>query len=179
MSSPLEWPGVSSTRPLLLGERLEGAWVDRTRKRLEGGGTVASQDPPPYWEREYVVFEPIPCWRRLKSTVVRKRIAELVSDIETEVDARHRVQGSRPSGVPKVLRQDPHDKPLKSKWSPAPLVHCASREARDLLCEAYSSFVEAFRDTATRLGSASLLDNFPDEAFPPHIPYQQHARAPG
>lgn len=179
VSSPLEWPGVSSTRPLLLGERLEGAWVDRTRKRLEGGGTVASQDPPPYWEREYVVFEPIPCWRRLKSTVVRKRIAELVSDIETEVDARHRVQGSRPSGVPKVLRQDPHDKPLKSKWSPAPLVHCASREARDLLCEAYSSFVEAFRDTATRLGSASLLDNFPDEAFPPHIPYQQHARAPG
>jgi len=179
VSSPLEWPGVSSTRPLLLGERLEGIWVDRTKERL-ACHCIAKQTPPPYWETEYVVFEPIPCWRRLQPTLVRERIAGLVSEIEAEAEARHRARGSRPTGARKVLRQDPHEKPLKSKWSPAPLVHCASQEARTALSEMYASFVGAFRETADRLRSRGLLDNFPEGAFPPHVPVRrEHARAPG
>ena len=178
VSSPLEWPGVSSIRPLLLGEELEGIWVDRTQERLAGSRAV-KEDPSRFREREIVTFEPIPCWRFLPPRLLRERIGELVAEIEAETLSRHRAQGSRPTGTRRVLRKDPHSKPVKSKWSPAPLVHCVSQEARSALHEAYSSFLSAFRETADRLRSRNLLENFPEGAFPPSNPYQQHAPAPG
>ncbi len=178
VSSPLEWPGASSTRALLFAETLEGIWVDRTQERLASSRAV-KEDPSRFQKREIVTFEPIPCWRHLHPKLVRKRITDLVTEIEADTAERHRAKGSRPSGVQKVLRKDPHAKPMKSKWSPAPLVHCASQEARNALREAYSSFVAAFRATATRMRSGSFLDNFPEGAFPPHIAFQEHARAPG
>ena len=178
VSSPLEWPGVSSTKSLLLDERLEGIWIDRTREQAKSP-SLANQDPSRYAEREYVVFEPIPCWRLLQPELASKRIAELITEIEAEAQARHRARGSSPSGIRRVLSQDPHARPMKSKWSPAPLVHCVSQEARTALREIYSSFVTAFREAADRLRSENVLPNFPEGAFPPHIPVlENHAREP-
>lgn len=178
VSSPLEWPGVSSARPLLSGERLEGLWINRTQARDESPG-FDNLDQSPYREREHVTLEPIPCWSHLQPALVREHIAELVSEIEAEANEQRRVLGCRPLGSRRILGQDPHTKPSKSKWSPAPLFHCASQEARDLLREAYSSFLETFYDTALRLRSVGFFDNFPDGAFPPQIPFQTHAWAPG
>lgn len=177
VSSPLDWPGVSSTRPLMDGGRLEGIWIDRSRQRVATSGT-ANRDSSQFCEREHVEFTPIPCWRTLRPALIRIRIRELISEIETDALARHRARSSRPLGKKKILTQDPQSKPRRSKWSPAPFVHCASQEARNLFREAYSGFVEAFHKAANRLSSTGLLRDFPEGAFPPHFPYQQHARGP-
>jgi len=178
VSSPLEWPGVSSLRALLFGDRLEGIWIDRTQKHRSPTASRL-QDLSRFSEMEQVEFEPLPCWRDLQPTVMRQWISNLVSEIETETLERHRVQGSRPLGRQGVLRQHPHSKPKISKWSPAPLVHCASSEIQTLAHEAYSSFVQAFREAAEILTAKGLLDNFPEGAFPPPIPCLAQARAPG
>jgi REP element-mobilizing transposase RayT len=178
VSNPLEWPGVSSLRALLFGERLEGTWIDRTQEHRSPTASRL-QDLSRFSEKEQVEFEPLPCWSDLQPTIMRKWISNLVSEIETETLERHRVQGSRPLGRQGVLRQDPHSKPKRSKWSPAPLVHCVSSEVRTLIHEAYSSFVQAFREAAEILTAKGLLDKFPEGAFPPPIPCLAQARAPG
>ena len=177
VSSPLDWPGVSSIRPLLDGGRLEGIWIDRTRQRVATPG-AAHRGSSQFCESEHVEFVPIPCWRTLRPTLMRKRIRELISEIEADSLARHRARSSRPLGKGRILSQDPHAKPTRSKWSAAPFVHCVSQEARTLLREAYSGFVEAFQEAANRLNSADIFGEFPDGAFPPHLAYQQPARAP-
>jgi len=177
VSSPLDWPGVSSIRPLLDGARLEGIWIDRTRQRVATPG-AAHRDSSQFCESEHVEFVPIPCWHSLHQTLVQKRVKELISEIEADARARHRAHGSRPSGKGIILSQDPHAKPTRSKWSAAPFVHCVSQEARTLFREAYSCFVEAFQNAANQLNSADIFGEFPEGAFPPHFAYQQHARGP-
>ena len=177
VSSPLDWPGVSSLRPTLLGEQLEGTWVDRSRK-----GTSAShqdrQTSSTCTSREFAVFEPLPCWSSMPPELVRTRVAELVAEIETETRARHLVASRKPLGAGMVCGQDPHSRPTRSKWSPAPLFHCASKEARSALREAYATFVAVFCATADRLASGGLLQSFPQGAFPPPILIGGQARAP-
>lgn len=178
VSSPLEWPGVNSVRALLFGEKLQGIWTNRTREHRAPSASRL-QNLSRFRETERVELDPLPCWRDLHPARVRNWISNLVSEIETETLERHRARGSRPLGRQRVLRQDPQSKPTKSKWSPAPLVHCASNEARTLLREAYSSFVQAFLEAADLLSSGGLLGSFPEGAFPPPLPCLTQARAPG
>jgi hypothetical protein len=178
VSSPLDWPGVNSLRALLFGEELQGVWIDRTREHRTSSASRL-QNLSRFCETESVELDPLPCWRDLHPARVRKWISNLVSDIETETLERHRIQGSSPLGRQGVLSQDPHSKPTRSKWSPAPLVHCASNEVRTLLREAYSSFVQTFREAAKLLTAKGLINHFPEGAFPPPIPCMTQERAPG
>jgi len=177
VSSPLDWPGVSSTRVLLAGGQLQGVWIDRTQERLANPKT--RKDPSRFCEPERVSFSPLPCWKHLHPGAQRQRVREMVAQIEAETAHRHRAEGSQPLGPRKVLRLDPHDKPLRSKWSPAPLFHCASKQVRDTLREAYRCFYSAFRQAADRLRAGELLTAFPEGAFPPPMPFQHPIRAPG
>jgi len=177
VSSPLDWPGVSSTRVLLAGGQLQGVWIDRTQERLANPKT--RKDPSRFCEPERVSFSPLPCWKHLHPGAQRQRVREMVAQIEAETAHRHRAEGSQPLGPRKVLRLDPHDKPLRSKWSPAPLFHCASKQVRDTLREAYRCFYSAFRQAADRLRAGELLTAFPEGAFPPPMPFQPPIRAPG
>ena len=61
----------------------------------------------------------------------------------------------------------PHDKPLASDRSPAPLVHAATRAVRIMLRSAYYEFVAAFREAAIKLRRG---DRLPQGAFPPPMP---------
>lgn len=177
VSSPLEWPGVSAVQALLSGRELPGVWIDRTgirRASVESKALARSQ----FHQSEIVMLTPLPCWKGLEPSLLRKRIADLVLEIETETDARHRSEGTQPLGVRRVLRQDPHERPVQSKWSPAPMFHCASKEARSLLRQAYTSFCVAFRLAARRWQEGDLSPEFPDGAFPPPLPYQSLSQVP-
>ncbi len=178
VSSPLDWPGVCSTRALLDGCHLEGIWIDRTRERL-AGSQAAKEDPGRFREQEVVTFAPLPCWRQLGASQLRMRIGEIVRQIETESAERHRAERTQPLGVRRILRQDPHARPIKPKWSPAPLFHCASREARNALREAYGFFCSAFREAADRLRAGDPSVSFPDGAFPPPMPFRHPSLVPG
>lgn len=164
---PQHWPGVHCAKALLSGKPLQGTWIDRTalykaRRRLSNS-TAAD-----FAEDEQVTFTPVSCWAQLDSREYRTKIAELVARI---VDDGRRARAGRPVlGRRAILAQDPHDKPLFSDRSPAPLVHAASKEVRVMLRTAYYAFVAGFREAAARLRAGDRLVVFPMGAFPPPLP---------
>ena len=164
---PQHWPGVHCVQALLTGAELEGTWFDRTaeyeaRRRCEA---VAYDD---FATTERVVFSPLPCWAMLDAGPYRERVAAIVRRI---VEEGRRRRGDRPVlGKRAILAQDPHERPLHSDRSPAPVVHAASHEIRVMLRAAYWRFADAFREAAHRLRSGDRLVRFPAGAFPPPMP---------
>ena len=67
--------------------------------------------------------------------------------------------------------QDPHDRPKRSKRSPAPFFHAVSARVRDELWEGYRWFVAAFRDAAEKLRAGDRNVSFPAGSFPPALPF--------
>jgi hypothetical protein len=167
--SPIEWPGVSSVQTLLGGQPLRGVWIDRTRERQASVGMDAEAGLH-FQEDEEVSLTPLPCWEGQELDTVRERVHELVAEIESETESHHRANSTMPIGARQVSLQDPHEKPSHSKWSPAPMFHCASKEARGMLWEAYVAFCDVYRSVTERWRVAGLGAGFPDGAFPPRFP---------
>ena len=165
-----EWPGVCSAGALLHGKPLEGYWFDRTkeyaaRNRGEDFGAMK------YATREELVLSPLPCWEHLPPEQYRDRVAGLIEQIEAEGRAERESKGVEPLGVEAILRQNPTTRPNKTKKSPAPRVHAASKAARKVFREAYSAFVAAFREAAERLKAGDRSARFPAGSFPPAMPF--------
>jgi hypothetical protein len=74
-------------------------------------------------------------------------------------------------GAEVVLRQHPHSFPLKTKRSPAPLFHAATKSVREALRKAYYAFVGAFREAAEKWKKGNLKARFPAGSFPPRPPF--------
>ena len=113
----------------------------------------------------------LPCWRHLSPEVYRDLVAGLVKEIDAEAAAERKRAGREPLGVASILRQHPHTCPEKSKKSPAPRFHTASKAAREALRKAYGLFLSAFREAAERLKSGDRLAKFPLGCFPPGLPF--------
>jgi hypothetical protein len=97
----------------------------------------------------------------------------LVADIEAEAAARRKKTGVKPPGPAAILTQDPHRQPAKSKKSPAPAFHAASRAVRKELRDAYAWFVAAYREAAEKLRAGNRNAGFPAGSFPPALPLFQ------
>lgn len=174
VARPEQWPGVHCVTALRDGAALVGTWYDRTaahRSRRtaklagESGATPAVADLE---QTEQVVFAVLPCWADLPPEVVRARVTSLVEEIV--VEGREARRGRPPLGRATVLRQHPHQRPERSKRSPAPAVHAASRAMRLAFRAAYAEFAAIFREAANRLRGGDLLARFPPGAFPPAMP---------
>ena len=70
-----------------------------------------------------------------------------------------------------MLAQDPCSRPRRTNRSPAPLVHAATRRARDAFKAMYRRFVDAFRAAAERLRAGLRDAEFPVCSFPPSAPF--------
>jgi hypothetical protein len=168
VARPRDWPGVHGIDALLTGEPLAGYWFDRTRE-------YAARACRERFERlrfataETLSIEPLPCWRHLSVSEIRKRIRDLLMEIEAAVALER--QGEKPLGIDAILRQDPHEAPERPKRSPAPDFHAVTRAARDDLREAYRQFVSAFRAAATKLRAGDRSASFPPGSFPPAMPF--------
>ncbi len=165
-----EWPGVHSAGALLHGKPLEGYWFDRTkeyaaRNRGEDFGVME------YASREELVLSPLPCWKHLLPEQYRERVAGLVEQIEAEGKAERESKGLRPLGVQAILKQSPTTRPNKTKKSPAPAFHAASKAVRKGFWEAYYTFVAAFREAAEKLKVGDRSAKFPVGSFPPALPF--------
>ena len=170
VASPRQWPGPHCIESLLHGHSQQGLWFNRTleyeanRKGLRFGvrdfATV-----------ETVVLSPLPCWRHLDPAEYRARVAEIVESVEAEARLRERETGRAPVGAAFVLRQDPHERPLRSKRAPAPFVHAATKTARKALLEAYRIFLAAYLRASERLRGGDLTVAFPPCCFPPRLPF--------
>jgi REP element-mobilizing transposase RayT len=168
--SPGEWLGATSIRSLLSGEPVRGPWVDRSTayRASRKGLTLAHRD---FVSSESLELAPLPSWRHLPTAAYRKRIAELVAQVEDEAERKIRQTGKEPLGNVRILQQQPHQAPNRMKKGPAPLVHAASSEVRSFFKEAYRAFVAAFRRASERfrLGPwlPGLRDLFPLGSFTP------------
>jgi hypothetical protein len=70
-------------------------------------------------------------------------------------------------GASAVQQQIPHGQPTKSKKSPAPLFHAASKRVRDDLYGMYYAFLGAFREASERWRAGDRTAAFPIGSFPP------------
>lgn len=174
--SPLDWPGARGTHSLLAGHGVKGIWISRTAERnaRRRDKTFGKYE---FAEDERLELTPLPCWAHLSPEEYRRRVRELVREIEHETRARQKESGRAPLGPRRIQRQNPHDKPGQPKRSPAPLCHAATREARLGFRYAYAEFVAAFRQAADDLRSGVRPPEFPPGSFPPGLPYVP-ARAP-
>jgi hypothetical protein len=98
-------------------------------------------------------------------------VAELVEEIELEARVDRMERGLPILGAGAVLRQSPHIRPNKTKKSPAPRFHAASKAIREGLREAYGLFLAAFRDAADLLKQGDRSARFPVGSFPPGLPF--------
>ena len=145
-----DWPGVHCVEALTEGKTLEGWWFDRTqeylaRRRGESFGIYQ------YATRETLELAPLPCWKHLTPEKRQRLVAAMVAEIEAEAAERRErtgVPGPRPRRHP---GPEPGEPPLKTKSSPAPAVHAASRAVRRELRNAYFLFVAAYRTAAEKL----------------------------
>jgi hypothetical protein len=74
-------------------------------------------------------------------------------------------------GVEAILAQDPQHRPATLDRSPAPLVHAATKAARQFFYETYAYFVDAFRIASAALRRGQRDAPFPAGSFPPALPF--------
>ena len=165
-----DWPGISLVKSVLSGEPVRGTWFDRTaeyRARLRG----EDFEPRRYATEETVVLSQLPCWRHLSPEVYRERVAGLIKEIDADAAAERKRTGREPLGAAAILRAHPHTWPNKTKKSPAPRFHAASKAAREAFRKAYGLFLAAFREAAERLKAGDRTARFPNGCFPPGLPF--------
>ena len=103
----------------------------------------------------------------MSSELRRERIAELVRECDVEAAARREKTGKAPIGAAFVQQQIPHDQPMTTKKSPAPLFHAATKRVREESLRRLLCFLGAFREASARWRSGDLAAGFPEGCFPP------------
>ena len=164
---PQEWPGASCERALLSSEKLEGVWYDRSafcEAERKGNRDVRLEQ---FTCRYEVRLSRLPCLADMSEEQVRDFYREMVADIEQETRGMLQAEGKRPLGVHTVLNIDPHNRPKKSKKSPAPWCHASTRKAKDAYLSAYRAFVSVYREAVDRLRRGEREVQFPENCFLP------------
>ncbi|MES1240164.1 MAG: hypothetical protein ABUT39_00955 [Acidobacteriota bacterium] len=149
---------------------LKGYWFDRTQE-YAARNRGEEYERLTYAAEESFVLSRLPCWDHLSLEAYRQRVAELVEEIERDARAARIERGTSVLGADAVLRQRPHNRPNRTKKSPAPRFHAASKAIRDGLREAYGLFLAAFRDAAELLKQGDRSARFPLGSFPPGLPF--------
>lgn len=168
--SPRQWPGVHGVDALITNEPLHGYWFDRTkegaaRRRGEAFSRYDFATP------ETIALAPLPCWRHLSPEEYRHRIADLVRQIEVDVEREQRLGGWEPQGSEGVKAQNPLEAPTRSKKSPAPDFHAATKTMLRALRDAYREFVAQYREASAKYRAGERLVLFPAGSFLPPMLY--------
>ena len=162
---PADWPGATGLDALLTGKPVVGHWFDRTSEYY----SRRSGETPGPWDfaqEESFVLAPIPCWDHLPPGEIRARVRALIRGIEQETRDRFKASDRSPTGAQRVLKQNPHDRPMKTKRSPGPIVHAASLVAWIRYKEAWLDFRYRYSLAAERMKRGDLA-LFPAGCFPP------------
>ncbi len=170
VASPLKWPGVHSARAMVFGKNDTGTWFSRTDAWI-----AKNQRRRPRRrdiETDYEIYlSPLPCWARFSKEEYRRRVLDLIRRIEADAIAMHREKGTQPLGRKAIIAMDPLHKPDKVSYSEAPPIHVRSQEMRRIYFEAYHSFLSAYRKAAESLKAGIENVQFPEDCFPPGLPY--------
>jgi REP element-mobilizing transposase RayT len=165
-----QWLGVHCVHALITEETLEGYWFDRSQE-YTARCRREDFDRMRYATLEILTLSPLPCWKHLPAETRRRLVADLITEIETEAALRRQQTGSQAMGASAVRGQHPLDRPKRTKKSPAPLFHAASKAVRQELYAAYAWFVAAYRDASEKLRTGNRTATFPSGSFPPALPF--------
>ncbi len=118
---------------------------------------------------------PLPCWRNLPRAEIRKRVAQMVVDIETAAAELREELGTSLVGMEKIRHQNPIERPTKSKKSPKPPCHAASKDMRERFRQTYRVFVAMFQEASLKVKFGNVTAAiFPKGSFPPSLPFARH-----
>lgn len=163
--SPREWPGLSCLDQLL-GEAAVRFpffhWARRWKdgRLVEGGGDRFDRR---WIETETLELSPLPAWRDLSPAQRRRRVEDMVAEIERCGREKH----PEVKGVAAILQEEPQHRPTRLKRSPEPLCHAESRAVWLAYKRAYLDFARWFREASARFLAGDLLAEFPPRAFKP------------
>lgn len=178
VSSPLDWPGVTSARALANGkDKLVGTWFDRTQEYRKNRRTRAGQEIEVFPSMQTVKLAPLPSIEDMSVDERQHWYVTAVREVEEETAQMHRSARTRPMGVPAILRQNPLSKPKDFESSPAPKFFALTREEFEAMRDVRRSKVNAYREAARRLKEGELDARFPEGCFPPRLPFVE-SRAP-
>ena len=79
-------------------------------------------------------------------------------------------------GAAEVLKRHPHQRPNRVKWSPAPLIHAASKKVRWEFFNAYQAVFAAYYEAAEKFREGQRNVSFPEGCFPPRLPFVRPIR---
>ena len=175
VARPSDWPGINSSQSIIEGKPLKGTWYDRSKEfaaRNSGKKFHAKE-----FATEYeIVLDPLPCWAHLETAEYQRRVQEVVDRIEERTAKRHLTQGTVPLGAAEVLKRHPHQRPNRVKWSPAPLIHAASKKVRWEFFNAYQAVFAAYHEAAEKFREGQRNALFPEGCFPPRLPFVRPIR---
>ncbi len=173
--APTDWPGVHSSRAMVEGRTMKGIWIQRKEMfyARQRGKDVIEDD---FTEDVELTLDPLPCWRHLDPDAYRARVTEMVDDIERETIARHKRAETVPKGAEWVRRRHPHERPKPGHRSPRPRFHAFARKIREQMVAAYSEFLAEYRIAAERLAAGDIVFTFPENCFPPPLPFVEPLR---
>lgn len=165
---PLDWPGVSTDKALVYGEKLEGTWYDRTAyyRAERKGEDVSLQD---FATRYEVLLHPLPFLEDKSKKQQQEYFLEMMQDIEHETWQRAVDEKRGFLGVEGVLAQDPHDKPRKTKRTRAPSCHASRKSVRKAYERMYRKFVSIYRQALERFEQGQRDVKFPPGCFLPPV----------
>jgi hypothetical protein len=173
VASPLDWPGVSSTRALTTGDAMVGTWCDRRRAaQIRRAGRAPH--PAEITTRYPIELAPLPAWSRYPPARRRALVQALVDSVEADA----RAAGAVPLGAEAVLAQDPRGAPAHFVPRRPPAVHASTATGRRAFRATWLAFVSAFRAAAQAVRS-SAPTSFPSGAFPPaaaFVPWHERSR---
>ncbi len=106
----------------------------------------------------------MPCWRHLPNEEVRRRVKDLIRDIEREAAAERRTTEKPVRGADAVTEMDPHYRPVKLDRSPAPDFHARKKKVRKAMRDAQARLpiICTLRRTPHRVGGrgeVSLIES--------------------
>jgi len=160
VASPRHWPGASSTRALLSGERIEGLWIDRTEQYRAGERGEPNADAL-FTSVHQLELSPLPCWDELAPPQRQAKIRAMVREIERQTE------GVEVLGKKAICEQDPHDRPASHpRRTPAPRFHAVAPQVRRALEIGYHLMRIAYRQ-AFEDWRAGKMAKFPAGCFAP------------
>lgn len=173
VSRVVDWPGLHFGKTILRGKnRLAGVWINRTKEcQARNRNRKKEITRTDIEEPEAVPLAKLPCWAHLSWREYRRKVQDLVMQIEAEAAAVREAEGSEVVGAWKLKRRDPHHRPARPKKSIAPPFHAGSRNARIEMYRAYGGFVAEYRHAADLLRDGHRNVEFPRGCFPPALPY--------
>jgi len=170
VARPGDWPGVHCIGALAYGHKLIGRWFARTLEyeARSHGQTIKKNQFSFTYE---VALTPLPCFASLSRKEQQARWRQLISDVEIETRERLERDGRQVMGREKILSQDPHARPERSKRSPRPFCHAVEQTTIKVFKEAYEIFVAAYRQAQALLtkGDPRSLSMFPDDCYLPPL----------